>query len=270
MAEQENQQQSDQQQQTQQPPARPENVPEKFWDPEKGAVRTDEVLKSYGDLEKKLTGGKGLDALTEEIKTGLEAERMKARPEKPDGYKLQLPEGAVPDGVEFQFDDKHPLVGWWRERAHAMGLSQAEFDAGVSEYIKGEVGKLQATSQALVAEFEKLGEQGKARVDFLAGRIESIAGPAAVETLAPFLKTAASVEAMEKIIAAAGGPKFSDIHKAENSAPENLSEEKLKEMKRDPRYWDPKKRDPAYIKQVEDGYQKLFGGQSYIPGAARA
>ncbi|SFZ81671.1 hypothetical protein SAMN02983003_0626 [Devosia enhydra] len=33
-------------------PARPENVPEKFWDAEKGVVRTDELLKSYTELEK--------------------------------------------------------------------------------------------------------------------------------------------------------------------------------------------------------------------------
>lgn len=33
-------------------PARPDHVPEKFWDAEKGAVRTDELLKSYSELEK--------------------------------------------------------------------------------------------------------------------------------------------------------------------------------------------------------------------------
>lgn len=33
-------------------PARPEHVPEKFWDAEKGTVRTDELLKSYVELEK--------------------------------------------------------------------------------------------------------------------------------------------------------------------------------------------------------------------------
>jgi hypothetical protein len=33
-------------------PARPENVPEKFWDAATGTVRTDELLKSYTELEK--------------------------------------------------------------------------------------------------------------------------------------------------------------------------------------------------------------------------
>jgi hypothetical protein len=32
-------------------PARPDNVPEKFWDAERGAVNTEALLKSYGELE---------------------------------------------------------------------------------------------------------------------------------------------------------------------------------------------------------------------------
>jgi hypothetical protein len=32
--------------------SRPEHIPEKFWDAEKGAVRVDDLLKSYGELEK--------------------------------------------------------------------------------------------------------------------------------------------------------------------------------------------------------------------------
>lgn len=34
------------------PPVRPDNIPEKFWDVEKGELRTDALLKSYGELEK--------------------------------------------------------------------------------------------------------------------------------------------------------------------------------------------------------------------------
>jgi len=36
------------------PSGRPDHVPEKFWDAEKGEVRTDAVLKSYTELEKRL------------------------------------------------------------------------------------------------------------------------------------------------------------------------------------------------------------------------
>lgn len=34
------------------PPARPDHIPEKFWDSEKGAVRVEELAKSYAELEK--------------------------------------------------------------------------------------------------------------------------------------------------------------------------------------------------------------------------
>lgn len=37
--------------------ARPENVPEKFWDATAGAVNTEALLASYGELEKKLGAG---------------------------------------------------------------------------------------------------------------------------------------------------------------------------------------------------------------------
>lgn len=38
------------------PPSRPDHIPEKFWDAEKGAVRVDDLAKSYGELEKKFGG----------------------------------------------------------------------------------------------------------------------------------------------------------------------------------------------------------------------
>lgn len=39
-------------------PQRPEHVPEKFWDAEKGTVKVDELAKGYGELEKKQSGKK--------------------------------------------------------------------------------------------------------------------------------------------------------------------------------------------------------------------
>jgi hypothetical protein len=36
------------------PAARPPGVPEKFWDREAGGIRTDALLKSYVELERKL------------------------------------------------------------------------------------------------------------------------------------------------------------------------------------------------------------------------
>ena len=244
------------------PPVRPDYVPEKFWDGEKGEVRTEAALKAYGDLEKKLSGGKGVDALTAEIttkvKADFDAERAKARPPKAEDYKLEIPDGTIPEGVEFRFDETHPLVGWWRNACFEQGLGQDKFAEGVKLFVDGELAKLATSSAALEAEFKKLGDNGKARIDFIAGRIGEIAGSSATEVLAPFLTTAAAVEAMEKLLEATGGPKFSAIHKAENSDAA-VTPEKLREMQRDPKYW--RDKDPEFIKQVTEGWRRIAPGE---------
>jgi hypothetical protein len=45
---------------------RPDNIPEKFWDAEKGVVRTDELAKSYAELEK-ARGAEGKPPATLEV-----------------------------------------------------------------------------------------------------------------------------------------------------------------------------------------------------------
>lgn len=56
--------------------ARPDNVPEKFWDAEKGEVRTEALLQSYTELEKK--GAKAEETPPAEETPEQEAEAAKA------------------------------------------------------------------------------------------------------------------------------------------------------------------------------------------------
>lgn len=45
---------------------------------------------------------------------------------------------------------------------------------------------------------------------------------------------------------------------AGNTGPSpSLDETALKELMKDPRYWEAKSRDPNYIKQIDDGWQRL-------------
>lgn len=60
--------------------ARPDNVPEKFWDAEKGALNTDALLESYKALESK-QGGPKVDETP--------------APKDPAAPKLEIPEGAT-------------------------------------------------------------------------------------------------------------------------------------------------------------------------------
>ena len=42
------------------------------------------------------------------------------------------------------------------------------------------------------------------------------------------------------------------------SSPAGLSKADLQQMMRDPRYFDNARRDPTYVKQVDDGFARLY------------
>jgi hypothetical protein len=57
--------------------------------------------------------------------------------------------------------------------------------------------------------------------------------------------------------------KMKDGNFAGNTSPSpSLTETGLKELMKDPRYWEPKSRDPNYIKQIDDGWQQLHKRRS--------
>ena len=45
---------------------------------------------------------------------------------------------------------------------------------------------------------------------------------------------------------------------------ETLTEEKLRQMMRDPRYYDPVKRDMEYVRKVEEGWKKIYPGTAQL------
>jgi hypothetical protein len=68
-------------------------------------------------------------------------------------------------------------------------------------------------------------------------------------------ETHEGVLAVEAIMEAMKDGSFS----AESSAPSGISEASLREMMQDERYWNPAKRDTNYIKQVQEGFSRLYG-----------
>ena len=113
-------------------PKRPDNVPEKFWDAERGAVNTEALLKSYGELE-----------------------TAQAQPAKPGEQKPAEGEQAAADAVKAAKLDMSALS---QEFASTGALSEASYkalaDAGydqdlVNGYIAGQ--------QAIAAQRESEG-----------------------------------------------------------------------------------------------------------------
>lgn len=99
--------------QTQQPPEapskaeRPSYIPEKFWDAQKGEIKTDQLGISYQQLEKEFSKRSqapkkpGADASPEDhAKYFAELRKYTGAPEKPEDYGLKAPD-KLPEGVEW-------------------------------------------------------------------------------------------------------------------------------------------------------------------------
>ena len=99
--------------QTQQPPeapstvTRPDYIPEKFWDAQKGEAKIDQLAISYANLEKAFSSKQqapkkpGADATPEQqAQYFAELRKYTGAPEKPEDYGLKAPD-KLPEGVEW-------------------------------------------------------------------------------------------------------------------------------------------------------------------------
>lgn len=145
-------------------PSRPDNIPESFWDAEKNALKTDDLLKSYEDAEKRAKG------LRDKLAKG-----WQNVPEDPLKYTFDLPDAfkEIIGNAELNED----MVDFAKGAAFESGLSQEQFNNFMGKIIPQlhEYGinlenkeptpeELEAQQreiqEAKKAEFEKLGEGG--------------------------------------------------------------------------------------------------------------
>ncbi len=175
-------------------PQRPEGVPEQFWDPDKGEIRTDSVLKSWRDLRAKVSQG------------------VERPPEKPDAYVLPKVEG-LPDGfLGGESDTLWPTI---RNAAHKAGISQKQLDALASPFLAAVAEQMKAAGpqdpaaaeaaerEAAQAELAKLGPNAKTFVADIGGWLKGMQGrglftPEEVQALRG-VSTAAGMRALGKL-----------------------------------------------------------------------
>lgn len=248
-------------------------MPEKFWDAEKGAPNVEGLAKSYVELEGKF--GKGKDALRAEI----DAERFKARPEKPEAYAFappaegplaevfkgvtvvdKLPEKPEAGKSYLVVDEKDPLMGFWRQHAYENGLSPEQFSAGVAVFAQSMAGRNQAVPSedalkaAAVKSYAALGENGTKRVEHVRGQLAAIVGDDGLKALDFDFLPGSAVAAIEKVLEKAGGVRFSQGDPAGGAA---VTVEQLKEWQRSPEYI---AGDKAMRDKVAAGYAQLHPG----------
>jgi hypothetical protein len=105
---------------------RPNHVPEKFWDAEKGEVRTEDLLKSYSELEKKSSSGLPSDDGKDDPKP---AEGDDPNPDDGDvAEKAAEAAGVDMDALETEFMAEGKLTDKSYADLEAKGFSREEVD----------------------------------------------------------------------------------------------------------------------------------------------
>lgn len=225
-------------------PARPADVPEKFWDDAAGQVRIDALVKSYRELEKLLSQRPaipGPDAADEDRVRFLRALGVPERPE------------------DYVIEPRHELTGpdpQINAALHKAGFTptqvQLVYDLAAERLlplIAEAAAQFEADRQSerLAAHFGGPERFQKAARQIAAWGRANL--PDAV--FDALVTTYEGVLALERMMQK-GEPALLD--RAE-PAPDD-SETSLRAMVRDPRYW--KQRDPAFVGRVTDGFRRLF------------
>ena len=227
--------------------SKPEYVQDKFWDANKQEVNIENLASSYNTLESKL--GSRTEDLTKQIRTDIEADRLKNVPES---YKLNVPE--IENGNVTVTEDM-PIVKWWGETAKSAGLSQEQYDSGVKAFVDNAVANLPNPE----LEKQKLGDNGRERVEAANMWSKKHLSPDAYNAVASFASTADGVKALEEVMKLT---KDSAMPTSQTQVDVAANADDLKTMLNDPRYWDSARRDPAYVRRVTELYEKAYKGQS--------
>lgn len=225
---------------------KPAEVPEKFWDAERGEIRVAALLKSYLELERKLSGSipaPGAEMGAEERQRLLRALGV---PDGPDGYAVECPHGLFEPDPEIN------------AKLHAAGLTppqvQLVYDLAADRMMPM-LGEMAAEFEAerelerVVAHFggeERWREMSR---QLLAWGRKHLP-PAALEALSSSFD---GILALHRMMTEEGGAR---IDLPEGEGPGDAGERELHAMMRDPRYW--RDRDPAVIAKVTAGYRRLF------------
>lgn len=227
-------------------PQRPDWVPEKFWDAERGEVRTEALARSYRELESKLGRMVPLPRDASDTAALARLRRALGWPERPEDYDIRPPDPLIERDPELE------------RRLHAAGFTgeqaQLVYELAAERLLPAvaeAVGELQAAQERAELEAHFGGAEAFAQV---ARQIRTWAerhlDPEEYATLAASARGVLALHAMmrsdEPEIAGAAG---------EGGVP--LTEQALQEMMRDPRYW--RDRDPEFVARVTRGFQELFG-----------
>ena len=210
---------------------RPDWLPSKFETPE-------QLATSYKNLENKFHTRR--DEIKQELVGELNEEAAKEVPVSPGDYTLELSDE---EGNPIEINQDDPMLGWFRDKAHNMGLTNDEFGDFVTEYTN-----MQAMSGPdWNEESQHLGEHADRRLERVDTWASSSLSEDAYKVFASIPATAGMVQAFEEIMQLNGQPKFNMTSPTEFQ--ETVTKEDLQSAQSDPKYWK-NGGDPAYVAKV--------------------
>lgn len=207
---------------------RPETLPEKFWDKERGEIRTEAMIKSYLELERKLGSQGGTNV-----------------PESPGGYEITSPNETIMSDPDV--NARLHQAGFTNEQA------QIVYDLANEKImpLAAEIAAKFEAQQQVDRLSEKFGGENKWRETArqLSKWGEKNLSPEVLEALATSYEGVLGLHRMMTN----GEPELGPGGGANGEA---TSEAGVKNLMRDPRYW--RDRDPAIVEKVQQGFRRLF------------
>lgn len=214
-------------------PARPDWLPEKYKSGE-------DLAKAYKELSSKL--GNKDEEIRQSVADEIKADLIKNRPESIGDYEL-------PESIDADSAVDNELLQWWASHAFEQGFGQDQFEQGIEMYSQS----MSDDGPDLEAEALKLGEGAQDRIQSASMFANKFFPQEALPAIERMCESHEGIIALEAIQEAMKDGSFS----GDLTPPSSITEDGLKEMMQDPRYWS--KNDPAFVREVESGYKKLYG-----------
>jgi len=205
----------------------------------------DDLANAYKELEKKL--GSKEDDLRGKLLEELQAEAFKDRPPSAGEYQL-------PETLNAEEAVNNELLQWWSNHAFENGYSQEEFQQGIDMYAKA-YESMKPPEVNMEAEAKKLGDNANQRIQSASIFANKFFPESALPAIERMCETHEGIVALEHIMEAMKDGSFS----GSTSPTPSMNEQTLREMMQDDRYHNPARRDPHFVKQVEEGFRKIYG-----------
>jgi hypothetical protein len=231
-------------------PERPADVPEKFWSADHG-VNLTALNKGYLNLESSRA------RFEEETRTRLKNEALSGLPKPPEKYEVAPPKlENAPTSFEYK-PDEDPMVKTLMDAGKDIGLTQEAMNKLVERRAQQELEQFQSLGRSTR---EVLGENAKDRIDKLSRKLTEQLGEAEFNAISAAVSDPHAVVALEKLIGTTtAAPRAGDGA----GGNEKLTEADVKSWMADPRYWDPQRRDPRWVKKIEDGWKTLYADEKH-------